>query len=66
MSNKQPSPTRAYQITIKGFVVYQPTSTQKWDTVHHQEVEELIRLMLATEAYPEVEIVELSPAGGEQ
>ena len=60
------NPTKAYQVTIKGHLVYQPTTNQKWDTVHHAEVEELLRLMIATEAYPEIDIVELSPAGGEQ
>ena len=60
------NPTQAYQITIKGFLVYQPTTDQKWDTVHHQEVEELLRLMISTEAYPEVDIVELIPVGDER
>ena len=60
------NPTKAYQVTIKGHLVYQPTTTHKWDTVHHQEVEELLRLMISTEAYPEVDIVELIPVGDER
>jgi regulatory protein YycH of two-component signal transduction system YycFG len=58
--------TTAYEITIKGFMVYQPMSNSSSDTVYHMEVEDLFNAMMQTGAYPDVEIVELVPRKGDQ